>query len=80
MALRITGPAISGRKMCHEEAVDDDINTFRKLKLSNPKYLMINYSIIFVCKKKIEKKTWRGKVRKNNTVQSHLHALYSIFA
>lgn len=67
MALRITGPAIAGQKMCHKEALDDDINTFRKLKLSNPKYLMINYSIIFVCKEKIEKK--KGRKGEKNTTQ-----------
>jgi len=43
--------------MWHKEALADDINIFKRLKLSNLKYHMINYSIIFVCREKIEKKT-----------------------
>lgn len=57
MALRITGQAIASQRMWHKEALADDINVFKRLKLSNPKYHMINYSIIFACREKIEKKT-----------------------
>lgn len=57
MALRITGQATASQRMWHTEAPADDISVFKGLKLSNPKYLMINYSIILVCREKIEKKT-----------------------
>lgn len=80
MALRITGQVIASQRMWHKEALADDINVFKRLKLSNPKCHMINYSIIFVCRAKIEKKTWGGKVRKTKIVQNHLHTLSSIFA
>lgn len=80
MALKITGQDIASQRMWHKETLADDINVFRRLNLSNLEYCMINYSIRFACKEKIEKKTWGGKVRRNIIVQSHLHTLSSVFA
>lgn len=48
-----TGKDIERQRIWHKEVPADDINVFKRLKLSKAKYHMINYSIIFVYREKI---------------------------
>lgn len=65
-------------RIWYKEVLADDRNVFKKPKLSKAKYHMIDYSIIFVWREKIWKKTWEGKVRKK-PVLIRLHMLPSMF-